>query len=271
MHLINSGPTSLSWLLVESIMALIAASGGIVVFWGLWLEKKAVKDDYASIIEYRASKQKAERGWRILMLGIAIEIIVGVVLAARDAWEFKQLEAAIAKNDPLKQPITDVTALVLLEVRNGDSTEIESNPFLRQGVPWTAYLTLRESNRQPIRITSGPLVADNFTKSALGGAQGPTADRAYSMRFHLEDLGLREREDLAERIDDVSMLTINTFFLRTNAHILGGRVRLVVNSQLQRYYNIVPQRDFHSTDTSIGITVVATNTTRTLLVQHYVR
>lgn len=269
MNLTDHSAFSLSWLITEAIISLVAASGGIIVFWGLWLEKRAVKDRYSDVTDFRESKQKAEFGWKVLMVGIAIEIIVGFAFAAKDGWEIRQIETRIARNDPLKQPISDVSALAFIEVRDGDSKEQSIKAILPDSVSWVAYLTTLNSNREPTSVVSGLLVADRFTKIALGGSHGPTADRGYSLLFHLDDLGLRERGGLAEKINDISMLAINVFFLSTNAEVFGGRVKLIVNSQVQKTFSVLPQKGFAKTAFDVGVSILASNSTQPTLVFDY--
>jgi len=56
---------------------LTAGAGGVIVFWGLWQEKKYEKESYQSYLnveDFRACKSKRTRGWRILMIGIAADL-----------------------------------------------------------------------------------------------------------------------------------------------------------------------------------------------------
>src|SRR6266702_2279344 len=76
MTLMTLSSSSLSWLWWEVVFSLLAGAGGIVVFWGLWVEKKAVKDWYGNVADLRSSKLKAQRGWTMLMFGIGLEIVL---------------------------------------------------------------------------------------------------------------------------------------------------------------------------------------------------
>src|ERR1043166_6570802 len=100
----------LSSLWVELVFSVLAGLGGIVVFWGLWVEKKAVKESYRNVEEFRSSKVKAERGWKILMWGVGLEIFIAMGLAAKDGWDIRQVNKAITRIDPLTLPLSDISA-----------------------------------------------------------------------------------------------------------------------------------------------------------------
>jgi len=90
--------SSLSWLVVEAITTFFAVLGGLMVFRGLWIEHKADKDKFSTADDFRSSKLKKNRGWKMLMWGIAIETVVAGVFAAKDGWEIRQASA----NTPAK-------------------------------------------------------------------------------------------------------------------------------------------------------------------------
>jgi hypothetical protein len=62
---------SLSWLVGELLISVVAMLGGLMVFRGLWIEKNADKETFLNVEDFRASKLKSKRGWNILMWGIA--------------------------------------------------------------------------------------------------------------------------------------------------------------------------------------------------------
>jgi hypothetical protein len=62
--------SSLSWLVVEAITTFFAVLGGLMVFRGLWIEHKADKDKFSNVDDFRSSKLKKNRGWKMLMWGI---------------------------------------------------------------------------------------------------------------------------------------------------------------------------------------------------------
>ena len=69
---------SASWLSWTVLTSLLASIGGVLVFCGLWMEKKAGKKEYLNVDDFRSQKLKAERGWQILMVGIGLEIVTAL-------------------------------------------------------------------------------------------------------------------------------------------------------------------------------------------------
>jgi hypothetical protein len=53
------------------------------------------------------------------MWGIAIETAVAVVFAARDGWEIRQTRIDAAKNNPLNAPVSDIFAILHLDIKAG--------------------------------------------------------------------------------------------------------------------------------------------------------
>jgi hypothetical protein len=80
--------SSLSWLVGEFFVSIVAISGGVLVFRGLWIENKADKDEFLDVDDFRSSKLRKKHGWKMLMWGIALETAVAGVFAARDGWEW---------------------------------------------------------------------------------------------------------------------------------------------------------------------------------------
>ena|ERR1043166_6023634 len=89
---------STSWLVEVAITAAIAMCGGIFVFIGLLKEKKFTKVWYSSIEDFRSSQLKAHKGWKLLMWGIAIEILVAGGIAVWDGWAFWQIKKHAPRN-----------------------------------------------------------------------------------------------------------------------------------------------------------------------------
>lgn len=59
------------------------------------MESKADKEEYLNVDDFRSSKLKRIRGWKLLMWGIMVETAVAGVFAARDGWEIRQTNAKI--------------------------------------------------------------------------------------------------------------------------------------------------------------------------------
>jgi hypothetical protein len=117
------------------------------VFWGLWNEKKADKKEYLDVNDFRSQKLKSERGWRILMIGIGIEIVTGAAITGYSVWENVQTATQIEKNDPQKQPIKSITAQVYLLV---SGTNWQTAPFsfdapINSGMPMCLHIWGKDS------------------------------------------------------------------------------------------------------------------------------
>jgi hypothetical protein len=64
------------------------------------MEHKAAKEAYPNVDDFRLSKLKTERGWRILMLGIAIEVLTASGLELKAVVEKMQTKANIENLEP---------------------------------------------------------------------------------------------------------------------------------------------------------------------------
>jgi hypothetical protein len=102
--------SSLAWLTVESITTFFAVIGGLMVFRGLWIEHKADKDEFSDVNDFRLSKLRKNRGWKMLMWGIAIETLVAGVFAAKDGWEVEKIRRNEAKTEAA---VTNLPAKIL--------------------------------------------------------------------------------------------------------------------------------------------------------------
>jgi uncharacterized membrane protein len=71
----------------------LSVSGGVLVFIGLRIEKAAEKKQYfgAFTDEVQSQRAKAERGWRILMLGIVVEVIAALGISVISGLEIADL------------------------------------------------------------------------------------------------------------------------------------------------------------------------------------
>ena len=77
---------------------ILSVTGGLIVFWGLVIEKRAEKysppadfkpDIFADIAD--AQKAELERGWRILMLGIVFEVVAALGISVISSLEIADL------------------------------------------------------------------------------------------------------------------------------------------------------------------------------------
>ncbi len=86
------------------IDVLLATSGGLVVYWGLKIEKEAERllvpadfkpDIFEDVIA--PYKAKIERGWRILMTGIVMEVVAALILSVISGLEIASANDQAAK------------------------------------------------------------------------------------------------------------------------------------------------------------------------------
>lgn len=96
--------------LTEAWIITFAAAGGIIVFVGLLLEKFSEKKEwYKNINHFRRCEFRKSLGEWLVIGGIFVEIAVAVAFAVND-WEME------IKNNPLKQPVSQVSAILRFEV-----------------------------------------------------------------------------------------------------------------------------------------------------------
>src|ERR1700690_4195553 len=89
----------------------LSISGGLLVAWGLWLEKRAEKhipptdfhpDIFGDVVKLQ--KIKEQRGWRILMTGIIVEVVAALGISVISGLEIADLsDQSAAANLEAKQ------------------------------------------------------------------------------------------------------------------------------------------------------------------------
>lgn len=98
----------------------IAAIGGAIVVIGLLMEHFGEKDWYKDTSHFSRSKKIRFYGEWFVIIGVGIEVLVAGYTAVGE-WELRQITL---KNDPLKQPISEISAIVNIQVSatNFDAT-----------------------------------------------------------------------------------------------------------------------------------------------------
>jgi hypothetical protein len=246
---------SLSWLVGELLISVVAMLGGMMVFRGLWIEKKADKEVFLNVDDFRSSKLKSKRGWNMLMLGIVVETAVAGVFAARDGWEIRQIKINEAKNDPLNQPILDIFATVQFRVNEANFSELPpfGNPrraadlWLMQ--PPSANIIALNGGRLNERLwdlmgfSDLPILDTDRSYSVPEKAGG----RTYFMQFHFDEdwafFGLNRMEKQVNNLNHVNALRISVKCLPHNLEILDGSVKLVINDSVIKMFQIPQQQD----------------------------
>jgi len=247
---------SASWLSWTVLTSLLASIGGVLVFCGLWMEKKAGKKEYLNVDDFRSQKLKAERGWQILMLGIGLEIVTAFALTVRGELEMKQTRTNVANIDPRNANISDMSASAILFVKGRDFNDLTNWDARR-----VARMTLCKNDVSRSQ-NFDTLNADNFTKKDFIVLIGGFSDsREYGIRFHSFNFNAaRGVETPVKAIDDVNLLRMDINFLPHGAEISGGAVELVVNN-IHKMFNVFPQADTNPPDGTPGYPymVIATN------------
>jgi hypothetical protein len=219
------------WYAWSGIIPAVAGIGGMIVFWGLWIEKEA--DEEAKKEEHLSEsvKLKAKWGWRILMFGIVVEIVSGSGLSVFDIVES-------ARHDPANEPISTIRANVELF---GNGTN-QSHALFLGG--WTAdrmpiiKLFIGKSTAiasgWPVVLTcswceDSPVYATNSSLHVMG--------KAWALDFNADRLNGAVLSVIPERtpVKDAAQwdtLELDMSNLPRGCEIFGGNVKLVVNSRV---------------------------------------
>jgi hypothetical protein len=256
----TASSSSLSWLIGEFFISLVAISGGLLVFRGLWLEKEAdeaEKKEHADafVDQIKSLKLKSKRGWKMLMWGVALETVVAGVFAARDGWEIRQMKNYEVSIDPLNRPILDISATVKFSINKADFSELPPFGNLRR----TADLWLMEPPSPNIIALNGGRLNERLW-DLMGPSELPildtdhsfsfsekTGQRTYFMQFHFDEdwafFDLNRMEKKVNELNNVNVLRISVKCLPHNLEILDGSVKLVINNSVVKIFQIPKQED----------------------------
>ena len=221
------------------------------MFIGLVFEKMAEWMNERFLGEGHPHKGLNELGWILLMIGIAVEI-ADAGFAANEGWQIRQMAI---KNDPLKQPISDVSAILRLEV---SSTNIDvKNPI---GLEHTIINFFGTNINSTIAFSLGTKEGRYFRH--LEHLDYPTGNFGHivaygiAVRFELNPLPVFEMNDLsntndtlqpnstvANAMSQISKVEAYVDFLPTNTIIIRGSVHLKINGF---------QKDFEISSNSIN-------------------
>ncbi|MBI5774303.1 MAG: hypothetical protein HZA89_11240 [Verrucomicrobia bacterium] len=247
------------WFWLDVVLSIV---GGILVFWGLKLEKMAESDEYldAFVDGVKSKKLQAQRGWRILMTGIVVEVVAALGVSIISGLEIavlneksKQLEAtnlvlrsnvlvlesqiaetktSVVKVEPLKQPIGFASATVRIRVHGTNlNPSLTSNAYIKNN---PAALLFSASTDSAAHVL---LVAESF-KSGFNQSKW----NEYVLEFHAAPQQAWPRKSVnVEVIDKFDKFQLTTLFLPENASILTGGVWLTLNSTLRTNFLIPAQ------------------------------
>jgi hypothetical protein len=238
---------SVSWWDVGT--ALLASFGGIVVFWGLWLEKKYEKEAYTNVDDFRFCKSKRERGWKILMLGISLEIVIGFAHALEDGIEIKRIESDTVKNAPLNQPVSDISAKVVVKLEGTNFARVNDMFDLRKD-NWVMFCSTKTNEAV---FDSGSLKS-LMAEDVLPFVHYRTPNEAVishgyvikyienSLNFFESKTPPQESRPIAKEVlEKVKVLRILPGFIPKETKVIGGEVWLTINGNLRTKFIIYPQ------------------------------
>jgi hypothetical protein len=104
----------------------LSVSGGVLVYLGLRMEKAAEKKEYldAFVDDVQSRKLKSERGWRILMAGIIVEVVAALGISIISGLEIADLTDKSADAKLLAANIGTTNAQLSLQVAQLVSTNL---------------------------------------------------------------------------------------------------------------------------------------------------
>lgn len=229
----------------DGLALFIAAIGGVIVLLGLMIEYEAEEEDkkehLSNLTEDAARpKHKGKVGYKILMIGIVVEILVAGYEAVHSEIEMRKIRAQAVKNDPLNQPITDVFVRLIIDVEGNRDTVPQDKDA------WESSAELLEKD-----INSRTLDLGKFAVMSGGGIRmfrylgrlpsnlPMEPHHGFTMDFHVNPMLPFDAKgshiqvatpitprDLIERIEAVRFTLP---FIPKDAEIIEGRVELVMN------------------------------------------
>ena len=268
-----------SSLLAEFFVSLVAMIGGIVVFIGLVMEKTAEhRDDKYSPPFLKPSKRLGECGWTVLMVGIVLEVCVACWSANVD-WQTRLMAI---KNDPLNQPIVDVSAILILDVK-GTNLFRPSPDFPRNS---NSSISFYETNiyyygTNGIRAATGLDLAATDARAYPHMVWGHLASPlpnfyGYALKFERITMPFGEYNDLnttndmipqtptvREVITKFKILQLYIDFIPKNAELFKGYASVFINGVRQNFVISQMTTDKELSELnpgSPGIFLYATNT-----------
>ncbi len=227
----------------ELVVSLVAASGGVIVYWALRLEEYGEKEEYRDIEDFRSSKLKSSSGRKILMRGIVVEIVVAFAVAAWDGLEIRQIARQMAKNDPRNQPVSDLSVDLQFTVHG-------TNTIKYEGIVWVARLLFGRFPALDSSVNFPGFVASDYTFQDYNRE----GTRTYYLRFrpdpglgvgsgHLVNLGFGYPVSDIAKLD---VLSLHLDFLPRHFKILDGMAVLNVSPGGRKEFPIPPLTMFFS-------------------------
>jgi len=242
---------SFSWVISATIIPFVASLGGVFVFWGLWLEGPPDPEEFSDIDAFRRHKVKSKKGWKILMVGIFLEIVVAFGLAVKEGWQARTTTIQIAKNDPLNQPVNDivVNANFILKTNRflgatmgldlGTSVELLESNYANSNSPRTVNLgsfsTLFSEQTVPGSVsdntgTHARLLVQFKASSFAGPIQNGVV---------ISNMSPLTPKDVMQRIQ---VLKFRSIWIPSDAELIGDTAQMFVNGKMAGIFKIFPKK-----------------------------
>lgn len=218
--------SSVSSLKELGIIVFCAAIGGIVVLIGLVKEYKWEKDWYSDINDLRKSKLRRKGGEIWVIVGVALEVIIGIGFASHEWDEAKQTAINIKKNNPLKKPLAFLSASVTLRLL---STNIQDSNWVF-GTPMYSIDSMRLTFAK--RPGAG-IKADLICQKADRGANGHIL--MLSANFEMETFAPMKQWLASNTVESVGQWNVCDIDLTAlcndrNAILASGSIVLTANT-----------------------------------------
>jgi len=257
---------SLRWAISECAVLILASIGGVVVLIGIRMEHHSVKKWFTSVEDGHRQEKRGETGYLLVMWGIGIETFIAAALALQDGLEIRQIQIDAARNNPLNQPIFDISATVQFRVNKTEFFELP-----RFGNPVRAAdLWLIEPPSPDVVIANGGRFNGDKMWDLISGStlpilsadhlsffDDPKGGRTYFMQLRFdEEWAEFDLQNLNRKVNElklVNVLRIDVKCLPHDLEILDGSVKLVINDNVLKTFQIPNQKnnreDDNATDT----------------------
>jgi hypothetical protein len=173
---------------------------------------------------------KEIQGWKLLGFGIRLEVVLAMFFAAREGWVAHNIVIEQAKNNPLNQPVSDVSAVLrfIIDAKNFDpdkpmsldDTYLNTGPFLMRAkkAAWYSHVDNYASNH-----VSYYGIAIRFEQEILPSSEWNDINTTNADPFVLTDI------TVTNAISSSSELSAYVGFLSTNNTVVRGSARILVN------------------------------------------
>jgi len=171
---------------------------------------------------------------------VAILVVVTVIGMSRaETLQDKHLDDKLINLNPLKQPISDISAIVKIVVKE--------NPTLNKPLPWNTtglgYVCKMMFSTMPNELNATRFCPLNGQLEGLVG-KAPES-RTYLLKFQVDPFTSALGAGFGMPVDDfdkVNALWLQELFLPDGAEIINGSVSVTINSSIRKVFPIPAQK-----------------------------